>query len=129
MSIFAVEILEDVTGIIPIYKLVRNGKCQFDEFMDTLERSGNMRSEFGGVFSIIDRIANFKVNECNLPDTLFKQLKGCGKVKDYEIRKNSVRVYLCNYLDGYLLILGGYKPNQSRDITYMRKLKDDFLNH
>jgi len=127
MSKFVVEVFEDVPGVATFYELIRNGKCQFDEFMDSLEKSGNMRSEFNGIFSIIDRVAKFKVNEWDLPDTLFKELKGYGKVKDYEIRKNGIRIYLCRYLEGYLLILGGNKPDYLRDIAYMRKLKNEFL--
>ncbi len=127
MSKFDVEKL-DVDGVTPFYKLIKNDKCLFDDYMDGLKKSGNRKSEIGSIFSIINNVSRYKVNECETPKKLFASLKGYYKVIDFEIRKNGIRVYVSLYLDGYLLFFGGEKQDQNRDIASMRAIKKEFLN-
>ena len=127
MSTFAVEKLH-VKGSTPFYKLITNSICLFDVYMDSLKKAGNRKSEIGGIYSIIDNVSNYKIGECKTPKKLFASLKGYGKVIDFEIRKNGIRVYVTVYLDGYLLFYGGEKQDQTRDIANVRAIKKEFLN-
>ncbi len=127
MSKFDVEKLK-VTGETPFYKLIKNDKCLFDDYIDGLKRSGNRKSEIGSIFVIINNVSKYKINECEAPAKLFASLKGYYKIIDFEIRKNGIRVYVSLYLDGYLLFFGGEKQDQKRDIASMRALKKEFLN-
>jgi len=126
MSKFDVEKLK-VSGVTPFYKLLINGKCLFDDYINELKKAGNMKTEIGSIYNIIDCISIYKMGECETPKEKFKALKGFGKVIDFEIRKKGIRVYVSIYLDGYLLFFGGKKENQKRDIDLMRSIKREFL--
>ena len=120
---FVIKLLDEVTGRFPFYKLIKNGKCQFDEFIDQLEKFGNMDTDIEAIFNIINR----KANGHDVPPTMFKQLHGNENVKDFEVRKGAIRIYVAKYLNGYLIILGGLKPDQDRDIDKMRTIKTNFF--
>ena len=67
-----------------------------------------------------------------LPKTHFRSLKGAGgrhrKVKEYEFKSRHLRVYAIQDSRGKLLVIGGFKNRQEKDLVKFRKLKDRYLD-
>ena len=111
MSKFALEEIDSIRGKQIFSKLIMDGICLFDEFASKLEeqyKSANLQS---------------------LPDTKFRELKGGkGDVKEYEFKSRHLRVYVMQQKGGKIIVIGGYKNNQSKDILSFRSIKKQFLD-
>ena len=64
-----------------------------------------------------------------LPKTKFRELKGNkDKVKEYEFKSKHLRIYAIQQKNGKIVIMGGYKNTQTKDINTFRALKMQYLN-
>lgn len=118
--------IEEIDGRQSIFKLECNGNCQFDEFWDKIEKEGNLASELDTIQSRLEDVANGKL----LPKNKFRDITPNKKTqKEYEIKTSNLRVYLTKVENqGKLIILGGQKNSQQKDINKFRRIKRDFFN-
>lgn len=95
-------------------KVYKNGKSFFDEFVDGLTQAPDKAA----LASIYNLMENFDKDK-KLPYSLFHPVKKNDK-KDrddvYEFKKNKVRVYVVLGEDNVIILLGGFKSTQDKDI-------------
>lgn len=125
MAIFATEIMEEVEGCQQTFqKLSVDGRCLFDEFEIEVSRDTTYFSEFKTLLSYMNYVANGQ----SLPETKFRIIKGnSSSLKQYEFKSKHLRIYVCPTHGGKLVIMGGYKKNQTSDLSKLKKLAKDYL--
>lgn len=101
--------LNDKTGIL-------------DEYENNLE--DRYKSDFRNMQTTMNLVANLKP----VPDKKFKKLKGSRGFAEFEFKNGDLRVYGIAVPGGKLIILGGYKNDQSKDIRRMRSLKRQVID-
>jgi hypothetical protein len=127
MHTFALKKIEQVKGKIYFYKLEVDGHCEFDEFCEQLE-SKKEGSKLRTIYAIMDSASN--IAPTRLPGTKYKELSGRppgDDVKEYEIKKKPYRVYLFKDDEGNIIVFGGSKSNQKKDIKRFRSIKNEYL--
>lgn len=127
MHTFALIRIDQVKGKINFYKLEIDGECEFDEFCEALENTDE-KKVLNTIYATMDSVANLKL----LPKTKFRELKGrrtSDKVKDYEIKKDAIRIYLFKDDKGNIVVFGGSKNNQKEDIARLRRLKEEYIKN
>ncbi len=114
----------------PLFKLLINGKCAFDEFWSEMEKAGNLKRS-------LDKLQTFMVLKSQgvpIPEAKFKMLKGrkkSDKYPDYEFKVDRLRLYLFEDKEtGKIIVLGELKKgkeSQSRAIVRMRDIKLEYF--
>lgn len=99
------------------HKLVINDCCLFDEFYEDVWRSIKGKKTLS---SIIARMENFGDNL--LPKKYFRQIKELGRSDIFEFKQNDVRIYVQMVKPDVVIILGGYKNNQKKDIRRIQRI-------
>lgn len=123
MSTFATEDIEYIKGIQVFSKLIVDGKAPYDTFVDNLEE--NYKSELAAIEYYMEAVSQLK----SLPDTKFRELKGYkDNVKEYEFKSKHLRIYAIQQKNGKIIVMGGYKNTQKKDINAFRTLKKQYLN-
>ena len=128
MPIFHLQPVEEIHGKIPLFKLVRDGRCRYDEFAQEIYHHGVYEGELDSIQEILMRYADGKP----LPKTRFRKLKGSGKgsLAEYEVKTRHLRLYLVHVKrTGSVIILGGQKNTQPKDIKQFRRLKEEYSQH
>jgi hypothetical protein len=121
MSNFALEELKELVGKVKVYKLFVDGVCQFDSFCVEVKKNGNMVSDLKAVMRNLNDISN----DLTLPYNKFHPLKQDANA--FEIKKNSLRVYLIRDSKGHIIVIGSIKGNQDTDISKVIKLHQRYL--
>ena len=122
MSKFALEKMELIGGKQIFNKLLVDGKAPFDCFTEELEEQ--YKSELGSIYYRMEAVANLQL----LPKDKFRELKGGkGDVKEYEFKSKHLRVYAIHQKDGKIVVMGGYKNSQDKDIVTFRALKKQYI--
>ena len=126
MSIFAIEKIQEIKGKISFYKLFKNGVCEFDEFIAEIKNDSNYENEIKKIQIIMQQLSEMQF----LPDAKFKELKGYkDNIKEYEIKTHSLRVYIFHEENtGKIIVSGGRKTTQKKDITHFRNIKKEYFN-
>jgi len=125
MAIFALEIIGEVQGQQPFYKLLKNNRCFFDEFYDEIMYNATYKSDLRSILVYMNLCANLQT----LPDTKFKQIDRIGKARLYEFKSGGLRIYCLHEEQvGKIVIIGGYKPSQKQDISRFKNLAEEYLN-
>jgi hypothetical protein len=127
MSTFAVEKIEAIKGKQTFYKLLVNGEAPIDDFEKNLESIYEM--EMDSIYLYMEKVANLQ----SLPKSKFRELKGVtgkyNKYKEYEFKSKHLRIYAMHHPDsGKIVVMGGYKNNQERDIKSFRSMKQRYLD-
>ena len=129
MSKFVPKLIQSVSINTSIYYLLINGKNLYEEFHIKNSSKKEYKNQFGRIQNILMTIGKNEIEK--LPKTKFKQLKrnkGDSKI-DYEIRTSDFRVYLFKDDDiGKIIVLGGFKKNQTKDLKKLRSLKTEYFN-
>jgi hypothetical protein len=106
-------LLEDVDNPkCDFYLLYKNGKCYFEEFVDSLTQKSDL-AELDKIRALMD------IDVAQLPPTKFRHIVG-GKYdrKDvYEFKSKHLRVYTLKVQPDFYIVLGGYKKGQEKDIA------------
>lgn len=103
------------------YKLVINGKCQFDEFLCEIEKNVQRAKSFKSIIALMDSFSASR----KLPDTKFRYIHSRYRSDIYEFKKNDIRVYVIKDKSDITIAMGGYKQNQKKDLQKLdRDLKD-----
>ncbi|NVM62000.1 hypothetical protein FHW88_000276 [Mucilaginibacter sp. SG538B] len=125
MAKYSLKEVEQVNGKIKYFKLEIDGRCQFDEFCQDIQRDGNLTSELASIYSIMNSQANLHM----LPKTKFRDITPKkSKNKEYEFKKGSVRIYALKDAVGNIIVYAGKKGSQSIDMARFRTIKLDYLN-
>lgn len=97
-------------------KLCVGGVCQFDDFYDEVSRSKLEYKNLVGIIALMDSFGGSL-----LPKEKFRQIKNVGRSDIYEFKKKGIRVYVMLQKPDVLIILGGYKKNQTQDIKLLKR--------
>lgn len=111
----------------PVGKLVRDHKCLVASFLEELKNDRNKKGSLGGIYAILEDIGN----DLLLPDSKYKKLKGYDKLKykPYEIRYKEFRLYtIYDSETGQLLIIGGDKKSQTKDLKRVEQIIKEYEN-
>lgn len=124
MPKFALERIETIEGRQVFEKLLIDGQCQFDDFEAEVSKNPKYYSELGSIYHYMERVAN---NE-SLPETKFKDITPKKEaIKEYEFKSKNLRVYALKKENGKIIVLGGYKNRQKKDIRSFQSIKKRFL--
>jgi putative component of toxin-antitoxin plasmid stabilization module len=125
MPIFVIHLIEEISGRIKISKLEMDGLIPYDAFEEEIKRDGTFEKELINVQAILKQYADLK----SLPDKKFKPLKGCyDDYTEYEIKTKNLRVYLFKEeKTGSIIICGGKKNTQRKDISEFRRIKRAYI--
>lgn len=127
MPTFTLKKIDQVKGKISFYKMEIDGNCEFDQFCEYLEKKKE-GSKLRAIYAIMESASN--ITASRLPGTKYKELSGRptgDDVKEYEIKKKPYRVYLFKDDEGKIIVFGGTKSNQKRDIKRFRSIKNEYL--
>ena len=126
MSKFTLKLIPEIIGKIRFYCLEVNGKNVFQEFKTEIQNKGSFSKELITVQIRFQDIAELKT----LPETKFKDITPKkGLIKEYEVKTKNLRVYMFHEVHtGRIVVLGGKKTSQKKDIRRFRSLKDEYLN-
>lgn len=105
---------------IRIFELCINGESLFQRFIDHISHDGNLIDHLAGAIRIVEDTANLN----RRPKTKFRELKNVSpSCKVYEAKYRSIRIYLFHEeKTGRVILTGGLKNNQDRDIKGIRKI-------
>jgi len=122
---FALLKIPEIVGKLSFYKLSIDGKCEFDQFEKEIQKDGNLKRELLKIQTRLQEVAEGKT----LPPNKFKDITPKGElVKEYEIKSDHLRVYFFFESDeGRIIICGGKKTTQSKDIAHFQKIKKTYL--
>lgn len=111
---------------ISVLELCVNGSSVFQLFIDEILEKGNLEGDLFGAIRNLELAADLK----RLPKTKFRELKGYdinGKL--YEAKYGSVRIYhFHEEHNGRIIVLGGLKSHQKKDIKSAVKTIKDYQN-
>ncbi len=118
---FATKLISEIDGKIKFYKLIKDNKCEFDEFWSKIEKTGNLNKELINIQAIMQQVADMQM----LPKAKFRNLTPNEEnIKEYEIKTKNLRVYLFhNENKGRIIVCGGKKTSQKKDIKHFRNIK------
>ena len=111
---------------ISVYELCKNDKNLFESFLNEIEKDGNLFSNAASAIRIIEDTANLN----RRPRTKFRLIEGHKlKCKVYEAKSGIVRVYLFHEeKKGRIIVSGGLKDNQTKDIKKILKIIKEYQN-
>ena len=127
MPNFALRKIEAIKGKQEFNKLVIDGRCPFDEFVEGLEVQ--YRSEMAGIYHYMQDVADLK----SVSDKKFhfydkkEKKKRIDGVREFEFKSKHLRVYGITKLNGKIIITGGTKAKQIIEQNEFRRLKDLYL--
>jgi len=126
MSRFALKQIDEIVGRFKIFKLLVNIRCEYDEFERQIETEGSYSSELVTIQTRLQEIADGKL----LPKEKFRNITPKKElVKEYEIKTRHLRVYLFHEENtGKVVVCGGKKTTQQKDINHFRRIKKEYLN-
>lgn len=123
MPTFALRKLDSVKGRLEIVELVIDNLGQLELYEKELETK--YKSHYLSLLHIMNEVAR----GTRLPDTKFHHLKNTkGSVGECEFKFGDLRLYAIQKTGGLIIILGGYKNTQPKDISKFRGLKNQYLN-
>lgn len=125
MPKFAFINLDTIQGTKIIFrKLSRNGVCFLDEFEDEIKTNPQYYSEYKTLLSYLEYYANGN----KLPVTKFREIKG-NKYKQSEFKSKNLRIYTISVDDGKIIIMGGYKKSQSKDLNQLDHISKELKEY
>lgn len=125
MSKFALIKIEAVKGKLSFFKLQKDGNCKFNDFEN--EARQNYNSEINSIYHRLNVLASGR----RLPEKQFRILNSNDtNVTECEIKTKHLRVYY--FIDkgnGNIIITGGYKTNQKKDLNHFRNTIKQYLEY
>ena len=124
---FVLHQIKEISGKIKIFKLSIDGFIIYDAFETEIKRDGTYSRELNNVQAILEQYAHNK----SLPETKFKELRGCyDAYTEYELKTRNLRVYLFKEeKTGSIILWGGKKNTQAKDISTFRKIKRAYIEN
>jgi hypothetical protein len=133
MPTFALSKINDLDALphvrFPIYKLVTNGHCEYDEWRASIEAEGTYAAELRTLDTNILMHAQMQ----RLAPSKYKELSGSGTIKEFEFRSRNLRIYVFKLpgspgQEGKVIVFGGHndKKLQKQQIAQMRRIKKEY---
>ena len=121
---FAIEKLEAVrrNGKVQFFKLIKDGVCWFDNFYEEQMNDARNASDLKKILTIMDYMAE---TNAILPKGKFNSIKQGKNVVGYEFKKNELRVYCLKPTLNVVVVFGGYKKNQEKDVKRLYKIVEE----
>jgi hypothetical protein len=125
MPTFELEKIDAIVGKQSFYKLLKDGICEFDEFVAQTKAEGSFDKEITKIYALMQQVAELKT----LPQEKFKELKNSkSEVKEYEIKTKHLRVYLFHQEHtGKIIVTSGKKTTQNQNIAHFREIKKKYF--
>lgn len=123
MITFTIDYIPDFETRQPVFKLLRNSRCLIDEFWIEIKKDQNLTGQGRAIWKIIEDAANGK----RLPKTRYRKLN--LKHNAFEAKCKQLRIYLIHEnKTGQIIILGGKKTTQVKDLKKLRKILDEYVH-
>ena len=119
-------LMEEIRGNKCVfYKLVKNKKCFFDEFEKEITKNNNLKKEFAKLLMQMEWHAKGE----RLPIEKFRNIQD----KKYsgiffEFKTKHLRVYTVCIENGKVVIIGGTKNTQEKDIIRFKHIAKEYIN-
>ena len=107
-------------------KEAKNEEVNIEGQLDIYENKMEAKYErsLNSIYTIMNMVANLR----GLADTQFRDITPSKEIiKEYEFKSGDLRVYAIKALNGKIIILGGYKNEQDKNIVEFRALKRMYL--
>jgi hypothetical protein len=125
MTIFTLVKVEAFETSSTLWKLLRNGRCFVDEFVEEVKKDKNLKQEWLEILATIHDAASGKL----LPQKRFKKLSLAKsfEFQAYEAKSFSLRLYIITeHKIGKILICGGRKKTQIKDIERLKRIIKEY---
>lgn len=123
MSKFALKKITAVVGKQSFDQLLVNGVAPLDEFEKDLQAAD--KKSMQKIYLYMNDVSNNLL----LPKQKFRDITPKKeRVKEYEFKSESIRVYAIGQKGGKIVIICGYKSNQKKDIIKFRSIKKQYLD-
>jgi len=126
MSIFAVELMEEVKGSKHFYRLIVDDVCLLDAFEKELN-GGNCRynSEYRAIVARMQMVSENNL----LPKELLNTIRFSGApCHCCEFKSKHLRVYVFVNQNAYYVVMGGFKTNQDKDIKRFSSIVIEYFS-
>lgn len=109
---------------LTFHKLSVGDNCPFEEFEKELIQPGDLKA-LGSIYSLMENFGNIL-----LPKTKFNHIEGGKRDPDnvFEFKKNNLRVYVLLQRPDVIVILGGFKSGQKKDIDRVMTLARGWID-
>jgi len=122
MERFELRHLDIINGKQSFEKLIVEGSDLLEEFERSLEE--RYRSEMRTIYAWMQMVADLRP----VPGTVFHPISdGKDGIREYEFKSKHLRVYAITKPNGKIVVMGGNKKTQRRDIIRLRELKKQFI--
>lgn len=108
-----------------IYELCKNGKNEFNDFFQEIERNGTHFKYMAAALRILQDTSNNKVLRGKDKIRLLDTVNG---FKLFEIKKNILRIYFISDTNGRIIVAGGKKDNQTKNISRIKKIIKNYID-
>ena len=126
MSKYSLTLSQNISNDTKInfFELFKNDESLFEDFISQIKSDGNLFSNVASAIRIIEDTANLN----RRPKTKFRIIEGHKlKCKVYEAKSGIVRVYLFHEeKKGRIIVSGGLKDNQTKDIKKILKIIKEY---
>ncbi len=125
MNKFALIRIETVKGKLKFFKLQKDENCEFDVF--EIEARRNYNSEINSIYHRMNVLASGR----RLPEKQYRILNSnVTLVTECEIKTKHLRVYyFIDKENGNIVITGGYKTSQKKDLNHFRNTINQYLEY
>ncbi len=125
MSKFALIRIEAVKGKLIFFKLQKDENCEFDVF--EIKARQNYKTEINSIYHKLNVLASGR----RLPEKQFRILNSKETfVTECEIKTKHLRLYyFIDKENGNIVITGGYKTSQKKDLNHFRKTINQYLEY
>ena len=116
--------LEVIEGRQTFEKMILDGRDLLEEFERSLEE--RYRSEMRTIYAWMQMVADLRP----VPGTRYHAISdGNDGFREYEFKSKHLRIYAFAKLDGKIVVMGGKKNRQRRDIKRFKELKRLYIKY
>ena len=124
MGTIEVRRLDIISGKQSFEKLIVDGKDLLNEFELSLEE--RYRTEMRTIYAWMQMVADLNP----VPGTVYHPISdGKDGFREYEFKSKHLRVYTIAESGGKIVVMGGKKNMQKRDIKRFRELKVELIKY
>lgn len=127
MPNFALERINTIKGKEPFYQLKIDGEKVLDGFEKEINNNNQYCSEYKTMYKYMEFVADGRM----LPPNKYKEIhakSGKDQIKEFEFKSKHLRIYGIKLPNGKIIISGGYKNSQKKDISAFQSLKKQYIN-
>ena len=103
------------------YKLYVDGKCDFDKFLDDINKNIADKKSFTAIINYMDSLSARL-----LSSKMYNHIHDNERADLYEFKKNDLRVYVIDQRPNIYIVMGGHKKEQKKDIAKFKNKTKNF---